>query len=190
MLTGFQDRLAIHWHNARAPLPRRTSQQSHENQSDEDQSYFMNYFHFGVDFLLSGTTQLVQKIVLHSQTPGEVLFGRYEHCRWAFTSGASEVITACSDVCVSLPFTWCAPHWKVADESDARRVMSWWSTLLERQVCRGLLLPLRNLLPLRSPKAQARETRCSKPQPASVDQSRRRSISSLTGQPTWQMMCF
>ena len=31
-------------------------------------------------------THRVSKIILHSNTPGEALFGRYARCRWRFTS--------------------------------------------------------------------------------------------------------
>lgn len=50
-----------------------------------------------MDFLIHPTTQRVQKIVLHSNTPGEVLFGRYAKCRWIFRRGDGEGASATSE---------------------------------------------------------------------------------------------
>ncbi|KAI0091985.1 UPF0183-domain-containing protein [Irpex rosettiformis] len=54
-------------------------------QEDPDISggYFYNYFQYGIDFLISGTTHVVKKIVLHSNIPGTALFQRYQRCPWA-----------------------------------------------------------------------------------------------------------
>lgn len=52
--------------------------------SDDDGStdYFYNYFHHGVDFLISGQTHVVRKIIIHSNMPGSPLFQRYKRCPW------------------------------------------------------------------------------------------------------------
>ncbi|KAI6134941.1 hypothetical protein EV401DRAFT_867718 [Pisolithus croceorrhizus] len=44
--------------------------------------YFYNYFHHGIDFLISGQTHRVRKIILHSNVPGSPLFQRYKRCPW------------------------------------------------------------------------------------------------------------
>ncbi|KAL5488082.1 hypothetical protein ACEPAI_6190 [Sanghuangporus weigelae] len=43
---------------------------------------FYNYFQFGVDFLISSSTHLVQKIILHTNIPGTPMFQRYQRCPW------------------------------------------------------------------------------------------------------------
>ncbi|KAF9780141.1 UPF0183-domain-containing protein [Thelephora terrestris] len=43
---------------------------------------FYNYFHYGIDFLISGTTHTVRKIILHTNVPGTPLFHRYKRCPW------------------------------------------------------------------------------------------------------------
>ncbi|KAG8817477.1 hypothetical protein FRC18_000494 [Serendipita sp. 400] len=45
-------------------------------------SYFMNYFNHGIDFLIDGQSHLLKKIVLHSNTVGSPLFQRYKRCLW------------------------------------------------------------------------------------------------------------
>ncbi|KAL5527358.1 hypothetical protein ACEPAG_6149 [Sanghuangporus baumii] len=47
-----------------------------------DDGYFYNYFQFGVDFLISSSTHLVQKIILHTNIPGTPMFQRYQRCPW------------------------------------------------------------------------------------------------------------
>ncbi|KAI0959486.1 hypothetical protein AcW1_004297 [Taiwanofungus camphoratus] len=49
---------------------------------DTDTDYFYNYLQHGVDFLVSGTTHIVKKIILHSNVPGTPLFQRYKRCPW------------------------------------------------------------------------------------------------------------
>ncbi|KDR83647.1 hypothetical protein GALMADRAFT_235961 [Galerina marginata CBS 339.88] len=44
--------------------------------------YFYNYFQHGIDFLISESTHLVTKIVIHSNVPGSPLFQRYKRCNW------------------------------------------------------------------------------------------------------------
>lgn len=54
-------------------------------QSDEDRQYtdyFYNYFHHGIDFLISGQTHIVRKIIVHSNVPGSPLFQYYKRCPW------------------------------------------------------------------------------------------------------------
>ncbi|KAI0375581.1 UPF0183-domain-containing protein [Pilatotrama ljubarskyi] len=57
---------------------------SRGNQSDAgaDGDYFYNYQQHGMDFLISGATHTVKKIVLHSNVPGTPLFQRYKRCPW------------------------------------------------------------------------------------------------------------
>ncbi|KAF9485265.1 UPF0183-domain-containing protein [Pholiota conissans] len=44
--------------------------------------YFYNYFQYGMDFLMSETTHVVKKIILHTNVPGSPLFQRYKRCNW------------------------------------------------------------------------------------------------------------
>ncbi|KIJ99374.1 hypothetical protein K443DRAFT_133084 [Laccaria amethystina LaAM-08-1] len=44
--------------------------------------YFYNYFQHGMDFLLSGTSHTVIKIILHTNLPGSSMFQRYKRCNW------------------------------------------------------------------------------------------------------------
>jgi len=69
------DRMKIHKASSSADS-------DHDAQSDESEGYFYNYFQYGVDFLLSGKTHIVQKIILHSNVPGTYLFQRYKRCPW------------------------------------------------------------------------------------------------------------
>ncbi|KAI5124941.1 hypothetical protein M0805_007368 [Coniferiporia weirii] len=62
------DRMAIHSRN-------RTSDGTEEG-------YFYNYFQFGLDFLISTSTHLVQKVVVHTNIPGTPMFQRYQRCPW------------------------------------------------------------------------------------------------------------
>ncbi|KAG8218590.1 hypothetical protein J3R82DRAFT_4231 [Butyriboletus roseoflavus] len=64
------ERMAIH-----SPNP----QLEDESQSTD---YFYNYFGHGIDFLISGQTHLVRKIILHSNVPGSPLFQQYKRCPW------------------------------------------------------------------------------------------------------------
>ncbi|KAG2042338.1 hypothetical protein BDR03DRAFT_889911 [Suillus americanus] len=50
-------------------------------QASEDDDFY-NYFHHGVDFLISGQTHVVRKIIIHSNMPGSPLFQRYKRCPW------------------------------------------------------------------------------------------------------------
>jgi len=51
-------------------------------QPDSETGYFYNYFQYGMDFLISETTHVVRKIVLHTNVPGSPLFQRYKRCYW------------------------------------------------------------------------------------------------------------
>lgn len=44
--------------------------------------YFLSYFNLGIDFLVDPIRHHVLKVILHSNIPGEVLFGRYSRCPW------------------------------------------------------------------------------------------------------------
>jgi len=57
---------------------------------DSDEGYFYNYFQHGMDILLSGTTHLVKKIILHSNIPGSLLFQRYKRCPWEIDASPEE----------------------------------------------------------------------------------------------------
>ncbi|KIM90897.1 hypothetical protein PILCRDRAFT_811393 [Piloderma croceum F 1598] len=48
----------------------------------DDTDYFYNYFQHGIEFLISGSTHIVQKIILHTNVPGSPLFQRYKRCPW------------------------------------------------------------------------------------------------------------
>ncbi|KAH9482741.1 UPF0183 protein T01G9.2 [Psilocybe cubensis] len=50
--------------------------------SDTGTGYFYNYFQHGIDFLLSETSHVVKKIILHSNVPGSPTFQRYKRCNW------------------------------------------------------------------------------------------------------------
>ncbi|KAG5648974.1 hypothetical protein DXG03_000323 [Asterophora parasitica] len=49
---------------------------------ETDNGYFYNYFQHGLDFLISGPSHVVTKIILHSNVPGSPLFQRYKRCNW------------------------------------------------------------------------------------------------------------
>ncbi|KAK7470533.1 hypothetical protein VKT23_001958 [Stygiomarasmius scandens] len=61
---------------------RMTIHASSQKSDSADTGYFYNYFQHGLDFLLSGTTHVVKKIILHSNIPGSPLFQRYKRCNW------------------------------------------------------------------------------------------------------------
>lgn len=87
---GFQDRLSIH-----AGLG--VGQGAASSTQPTSPPYFFNYFDAGIDFLLHPETNRVMKAVLHSNTPGEALFGKYGRCRWKLQrDGSSESVT-CDD---------------------------------------------------------------------------------------------
>ncbi|KZW03767.1 hypothetical protein EXIGLDRAFT_758093 [Exidia glandulosa HHB12029] len=59
---------------------------------DASGDYFYNYLQHGMDFLISGKTHIVKKIVLHSNIPGSPMFQRHKRCPWEFghEDGSSE----------------------------------------------------------------------------------------------------
>ncbi|PLW40622.1 hypothetical protein PCANC_13027 [Puccinia coronata f. sp. avenae] len=82
------DRMKIHTHL-------RSSGRS-TGQPEDPNPYFMSYFNLGVDFLIDPITNVVVKIVLHSNIPGEVLFARYSRCPWSLCSMDEDVDVAIS----------------------------------------------------------------------------------------------
>jgi len=58
------------------------SRQRTNEDDDDDSPYFYNYFQHGIDFLISGATHTVRKIILHTNIPGSPLFHRYKRCPW------------------------------------------------------------------------------------------------------------
>lgn len=62
----------------------------------EDPAYFASHFDLGIDFLLDGRTHRLLKVVLHSNLPGEALFGRYAKCSWSLTTASGQTIQ-CTD---------------------------------------------------------------------------------------------
>ncbi|CAE6391150.1 unnamed protein product [Rhizoctonia solani] len=54
----------------------------HATAQDDEESYFYNYFQHGLDFLISGKTHRVRKIIAHTNVPGSPLFQRYKRCPW------------------------------------------------------------------------------------------------------------
>ncbi|KAG8683038.1 hypothetical protein FRC08_014561 [Ceratobasidium sp. 394] len=56
----------------------------HATAKDDEESYFYNYFQHGLDFLISGKTHRVRKIIVHTNVPGTPLFQRYKRCPWEF----------------------------------------------------------------------------------------------------------
>ncbi|EJD48625.1 UPF0183-domain-containing protein [Auricularia subglabra TFB-10046 SS5] len=71
------DRMSIH----ASPRP---------SPDDETGDYFYNYMQHGIDFLISGKTHIVKKIVLHSNVPGSPMFQRYKRCPWEFGLSSDE----------------------------------------------------------------------------------------------------
>ncbi|KAG8745755.1 hypothetical protein FRC10_007016 [Ceratobasidium sp. 414] len=49
----------------------------HATAKDDEESYFYNYFQHGLDFLISGKTHRVRKIIVHTNV-------RYKRCPWEF----------------------------------------------------------------------------------------------------------
>ncbi|KAL7410750.1 hypothetical protein BDY24DRAFT_398378 [Mrakia frigida] len=61
-----------------------------DSKEEEEGSYFQNYFQYGMDFLISGRSHKVYKIIMHSNLPGAIQFGRYERCPWEFEGDVDE----------------------------------------------------------------------------------------------------
>ncbi|KAJ1308477.1 hypothetical protein OPQ81_004181 [Rhizoctonia solani] len=62
----------------------------HATARDDEESYFYNYFQHGLDFLISGKTHRVRKIIVHSNVPGSPLFQRYKRCPWEFSLSSQD----------------------------------------------------------------------------------------------------
>lgn len=62
----------------------------HASAQDDEESYFYNYFQHGLDFLISGKTHRVRKIIVHSNVPGSPLFQRYKRCPWEFSLNSQD----------------------------------------------------------------------------------------------------
>lgn len=62
----------------------------HAAAKDDEESYFYNYFQHGLDFLISGKTHRVRKIIVHTNVPGSPLFQRYKRCPWEFPMKSQE----------------------------------------------------------------------------------------------------
>ncbi|KAG8691580.1 hypothetical protein FRC11_000621 [Ceratobasidium sp. 423] len=62
----------------------------HATAQDDEESYFYNYFQHGLDFLISGKTHRVRKIIAHSNVPGSPLFQRYKRCPWEFSLSSQD----------------------------------------------------------------------------------------------------
>ncbi|KAI0030703.1 UPF0183-domain-containing protein [Vararia minispora EC-137] len=63
----------------------RMSIHSRTRSADEEgvePSYFYNYLHHGLDFLIADGTHVVKKIIMHTNVPGSPLFQRYKRCPW------------------------------------------------------------------------------------------------------------
>lgn len=58
----------------------------------EDTAYFASHFDLGMDFLLDGSTHRLLKVVVHSNLPGEALFGRYARCSWTLTAASGQSV--------------------------------------------------------------------------------------------------
>jgi hypothetical protein len=55
---------------------------------DEICGHFYNYFEYGIDIKLDSTEKpTIERIILHSNIPGHVLFGRYKPCLMSLRSG-------------------------------------------------------------------------------------------------------
>lgn len=52
--------------------------------------YFISHPHLGLTFLLHPTSHTLLKIILHSNLPGEVNFGRCSRCSWEIVTHTSE----------------------------------------------------------------------------------------------------
>nr|CRX79075.1 hypothetical protein ls5930a1_00122 [Leucosporidium scottii] len=52
--------------------------------------YFVSHPHLGLTFLLHPTKHILLKIILHSNLPGEINFGRTSRCRWELVDSGGE----------------------------------------------------------------------------------------------------
>lgn len=75
----------------------------HAAAKDDEESYFYNYFQHGLDFLISGKTHRVRKIIVHTNVPGSPLFQRYKRCPWEFPINSPEAAETVSIHEIRLP---------------------------------------------------------------------------------------
>lgn len=68
------------------------------------QDYFLNFFDLGIDFLMDGSRNVLRKVILHSNTPGETQFGRYERCPWQIVVASNASISSGDSVSKALAF--------------------------------------------------------------------------------------
>ncbi|KAH8917878.1 hypothetical protein BT69DRAFT_1354373 [Atractiella rhizophila] len=59
--------------------------------SSEPNPYFYLYPSQGLTFLFSATSNTLLKVLLHSNLPGEVHWGRNHRCRWTIRNGSSSI---------------------------------------------------------------------------------------------------
>ncbi|KIJ56608.1 hypothetical protein M422DRAFT_22762 [Sphaerobolus stellatus SS14] len=71
----------------------------------EETDYFYNYFQFGLDFLICGTTHRIKKIILHSNVPGSPAFQRYARCPWVIRNSTTEEELKLGESTVEVSFT-------------------------------------------------------------------------------------
>ncbi|KAG8956552.1 hypothetical protein FRC04_000030 [Tulasnella sp. 424] len=76
---------------------------SHSVEDDDSEGYFYNYFQYGMDILISGSTHVVQKVVLHSNVPGSYLFQRYKRCPWEIEVPVQSSTSSKSPPSVAMP---------------------------------------------------------------------------------------
>ncbi|GAA5959588.1 hypothetical protein JCM8115_003762 [Rhodotorula mucilaginosa] len=74
------DRLAIH--TAAAVGAPSSSFSSASKAALEPNPYFLSYPHLGLTLLISPSSHLLEKVILHSNTPGQVQFGRTARALW------------------------------------------------------------------------------------------------------------
>ncbi|BGP33874.1 hypothetical protein JCM10296v2_005680 [Rhodotorula toruloides] len=80
------DRLTIHTASVE-------SARSSANPALQPNPYFLSYPHLGLTFLVSSssTPHTLEKVILHSNLPGEVQFGRTTRAAWAVVRGGERV---------------------------------------------------------------------------------------------------
>lgn len=49
----------------------------------ENGDYIYNYFSFGLDFVFNMETQLLSKIIMHTNNIHSIFFGEYERCNFS-----------------------------------------------------------------------------------------------------------
>ncbi|KAG8919882.1 hypothetical protein FRC01_001052 [Tulasnella sp. 417] len=72
----------VHYKEDDRMLIHKSAAATQNGEDDDSEGYFYNYFQYGMDILISGSTHVVQKVILHSNVPGSHLFQRYKRCPW------------------------------------------------------------------------------------------------------------